>query len=154
MKRECKKLLQELQEIKAGKSYGTMAPHKAVLLLTVLDLIEEGVMTLHQIKYDDILKSGFRRRFNEIIGIQKNISVAEPFWHLRTSSFWVHRVRTEMAELYDATSTSGGGDKRIKEMIEYASFAYYARRALMDKDCLKCVRESLLTMCNERKIKR
>jgi predicted restriction endonuclease len=43
-----------------------------------------------------------------------------PFFHLRTSGFWYHKVRPERQKDYDKLTTTGGGLQMIEEYIEYA----------------------------------
>ncbi len=143
----CEELRRQLLDMRLGKSGGKTAPHKAVLLLVVIDLIEQGVMDFHHIEYNSTLKEQFRKMFAEVVGKQKYMSAAEPYWHLRTSPFWVHRLRPGMEHRYDETRSSGGGDRRIRELIEYASFSYSARRALRSPECRMKVREILLSIC-------
>ncbi|KAA5548347.1 hypothetical protein [Adhaeribacter rhizoryzae] len=46
-----------------------------------------------------------------------------PFFHLRGSYFWNHKVLPNRETGYNILTTSGGGSKRIIENIEYAYFS-------------------------------
>jgi hypothetical protein len=51
-----------------------------------------------------------------------------PFFHLRSSGFWFHKVRPERVQDYQKLSTSGGGLQIIEDHIEYA----YLRQDVYD----------------------
>ena len=47
-------------DLKPNRSSGRASPHKACLLLAVIDLIDEGVLTDNRIPFDASLKDAFR----------------------------------------------------------------------------------------------
>ena len=48
-----------LSDLKPNRSGGRASPHKACLLLAVIDLIDEGVLTDNRIPFDTSLKDAF-----------------------------------------------------------------------------------------------
>ena len=50
---------------KMGANAGNFRPHKALLLLAVVDLFEQGILQSAQIFYNDILKTSFTSRFKQ-----------------------------------------------------------------------------------------
>lgn len=67
-----------------------VAPHKAVLLLAISDLIEEGVLSSPLIPLDDCLNKAFSARWKRHVPINSgfNCMLSYPFFHLASSSFW------------------------------------------------------------------
>ena len=60
--------------------------HKPVMLLTVIDLAERGVLLENKVRYDDTL-DGFREY---AVAIRPDVRLDPwfPFYHLKTSPFW------------------------------------------------------------------
>jgi len=73
-----------------NKSKSKPAPHKAILLLTIIEMIEAGEISSPYIQITAALKNNFKRVWNanvpNCLGYEPRISY--PFFHLSTSSFW------------------------------------------------------------------
>ena len=66
-------------------SRGT-APHKPLLLLTIIELIERGQMYENKIYYSPDLERTFKKYWDKVIGW--NYSIARPFFFLKSDGFW------------------------------------------------------------------
>lgn len=69
---------------------GVKAPHKAIMLLSVIDLVECGVITSNQIEFSERLELQFQHNWSRYVG-QSDIfqpRVGTPFWHLNNEPFW------------------------------------------------------------------
>lgn len=82
------KYIRLFQRINVSHRQGEKAPHKAVLLLTVMSLIESGDQKDRRIEFSDILKERFKAIWTEYIGDSRifNPEVAMPFWYLKNES--------------------------------------------------------------------
>lgn len=71
-------------------TFGQIAPHKPVLLLSVLDLIETGVITSNHIYYTRQLDSQFRQNWIRYVAYLEGHSArsSTPFFHLSFEPFW------------------------------------------------------------------
>lgn len=73
-----------------NKNKSKTAPHKAILLLTIIDMIEAGEISSPFIQITDSLKDNFKRVWNtnvsSCIGYEPRLSY--PFFHLLSSPFW------------------------------------------------------------------
>lgn len=73
-----------------NKNKSKTAPHKAILLLTIIDMIEAGVISSPFIQITDSLKDNFKRVWNanvsSCLGYEPRLSY--PFFHLSSSPFW------------------------------------------------------------------
>ncbi len=69
---------------------GKNAPHKAVLLLSIMELVEEGVINNPRIELTEKLESTFGRVWKRYIGASLIFTpkVATPFWHMQTEPFY------------------------------------------------------------------
>ena len=73
-----------------AKIAGKQAPHKAVLLLSIMDLVEAGIITSPRVELTEALERTFARVWKRYIGssIIFTPKVATPFWHLQNESFY------------------------------------------------------------------
>lgn len=143
---DCKRFLRDIERMRRGRSGGRPAPHKPLLLLTVLGMAERHQLSLDRIEYTEGLKREFDEIFDSVRGPGNYRNPAQPFWHLRTSPFWGHKLRPGKEREYAETTTSGWGEKRLQEIIEYAYLADYARRALAERECWAAVEFLLKTI--------
>lgn len=68
---------------------GQKAPHKAVLLLSVIELIEEKTISSPCIPLSDDLISRFNRNWKAHVHSDKfSPTITTPYWHLQNESFW------------------------------------------------------------------
>ncbi|MER3555222.1 MAG: hypothetical protein C4331_12995 [Meiothermus sp.] len=107
----------ELSSIRRGGRAGHERPHKLIMLL---DLFEDDLLGDNRIYLDDNLISRFKQHFSRYKAKDDLCQPAPPFFHLRSSSFWHHKILPGKEEEYKKTSTTGGGRKRIDELIEYS----------------------------------
>jgi hypothetical protein len=95
------------------------SPHKVALLLAVSDLIEDGTIIENRIPFDQKLKESFTRHFNTFAGSGDRDNPHLPYFHLRSSGFWHHRVKLGRGDIYFGLTTAGGPGA-IDKNIEYA----------------------------------
>lgn len=75
--------------LNTAKRAGKKAPHKAVLLLSIIDLISEGVITTREIKLTDELINKFDALWNKFVKDDSyNCNITAPFWHMQNEPFW------------------------------------------------------------------
>lgn len=63
------------------------APHKPLMLLAVMDLIEAGVITENLITYDERLLSTFDLYWQRCVG-SRPTNPLQPFWYMKGDGFW------------------------------------------------------------------
>ena len=82
-----------------AKIAGKQAPHKAVLLLSIMDLVEAGIITSPRVELTEDLEGTFARVWKRYIGtsILFTPKVATPFWHLQNEPFY--RLYTNNGQL-------------------------------------------------------
>lgn len=73
-----------------AKIAGKNAPHKAVLLLAIMDLVEAGIIDSPIIVLTEKLESDFSQVWKRYIGTSLIFTpkVATPFWHMQTEPFY------------------------------------------------------------------
>lgn len=68
---------------------GQKAPHKAVLLISVIELIEEKTISSPCIPLSDDLISRFIRNWKAHVNSDIfSPTITTPYWHLQNESFW------------------------------------------------------------------
>jgi len=64
------------------------APHKPFLLLSIMDLIAQGLITKNFIEPSFELLDTFNTYWNSVMPLGTKTSMAYPFYHMRTEPFW------------------------------------------------------------------
>jgi len=82
--------IEAFKNLKTNNKYGRKSPHKAVLMLTIIELYEQNILTDNEIHYDDILKKTFLKVWNQVLPNEKKFQSEAylPFWYLQSNRFW------------------------------------------------------------------
>src|SRR4028118_179275 len=73
-------------KIRIDRARGSPAPHKPLLLLAVIDLIEQGAILENKIEPSPQLVESFLKYWN-LLSIEKP-RIFLPFYHLKSDKFW------------------------------------------------------------------
>ena len=81
---------QQLTHLSTAVIMGRQAPHKAVLLLAIMDLIEDGNITAPHIVLTKELEKAFESEWHRFIGapLVFKCVIATPFWHMKNEPFY------------------------------------------------------------------
>lgn len=95
------------------------APHKPVLLLSIIQLISKGIITTNRIFITAELLLAFKQNWNQLVktGHTRNFSL--PFFHLRSEPFW-YLVAKPGKEVVTTSSNSIKSFKNLNETIAFA----------------------------------
>lgn len=113
------------QKLNVSHRKGYKAPHKAILLLAVMSLVESGDLVNNKVEFSDALRERFRDIWAEFIGDSPlfNPEVAMPFWHLRNeASIWkLIPVNNSVETIFALSqSTPNSSLKAIRQYVKYA----------------------------------
>ncbi len=98
---------------------GEKSPHKVAMLLAVLDLVDRGTIVENRIDFDQSLKEAFSHQFGLLASEMDRDNPHLPYFHLRSSGFWHHRIKPGKSASYsNLTTVTGAGT--ISEVITYA----------------------------------
>lgn len=82
--------------LNTAKMKGLAAPHKPLLLLSVLDLIETGIIKTNIIDLSDVLINRFKENTKIYIGTSTIFTpnIGYPYFHLSSEPFWklIHKL--------------------------------------------------------------
>ncbi|WP_027449528.1 hypothetical protein [Xylanibacter brevis] len=82
--------IETFKNLRTNNKYGRKSPHKAILMLAVIELYEQNVLTNNEIFYDDKLKSMFLKVWNRVLPNETlfHPDAYMPFWYLQSDCFW------------------------------------------------------------------
>ena len=82
--------IEAVKNLKTNNKWGRKSPHKAVLMLTVIELYEKNVLMDNEIRYDETLKSTFLKMWNMVLPNEPlfHPDAYLPFWYLQSDNFW------------------------------------------------------------------
>ena len=137
--------VEQLTSLKTAKIMGKNAPHKAVMLVSVIDMIQAGLISGEEIYFTEGLQRMFKLNWIRYIGeslIFKPVP-ATPFWHLGNEPFWALQ-RTDGGKIEDVKNTPSGGaltsmgifatiDKELIALLKDDSTSDMLRGLLVDK---------------------
>ncbi len=128
------RLFYHIDGIRRAKSHGRSKPHKLVLLLAAIDLVEKGVVTDNKFFFGEQLIRRFNELFAAVAQPEDWRQVAPPFFHLKSDGFWIHVPREGRELDYSRLKTSGGGWRRILENIDHAEFVPWAWEVVVQEE--------------------
>ena len=100
---------------------GQKAPHKPILLLSVIDLIETGVITDCFIPFSQEIESQFMRLWIRYIGVSDSFQPKSsvPFWHMDYEPFWDLILKDGVVKSFDelAEERAYGDFKKMQKVV-------------------------------------
>ena len=134
------KYVQKMKRLRVDRAHG-VAPHKPLLLLAVIELIERGQNPDNKIFLSPDLAETFIKYWLKITEGRPNIGL--PFFHLKSDGFWHlhpnagYEKVLEVADRITAVS-------RLREVIEYASLDNDLFVLLTDAGDREIIRQTLI----------
>ncbi len=120
--------LSELAHLRVYKKGSRIAPNKAVLLLAVCDLVEQGIITRPFIPLDGKLENAFKTQWMMYVPNSEPSpsDLSYPFFHLSSSEFWqlkktsMHIGQTEYSSLESLKRDYSGAniDEELFDLIK------------------------------------
>ena len=135
--------MDQLTAMRMNRQNGHISPHKAIMMLAVIDLIASGETNGNQIVYGPELLEHFRRYFDVVKTDADSCTPLNPFWHLRTEPFWHHAVHESKKPVYDVMDRPRGAnvmlqvvdaaflDDELFAALQQSSMRQQIRRALI-----------------------
>lgn len=118
------------------------APHKALLILSVIDLVEQGVISDSRIVLNSILEKQFKH--NVILYVGNNSAydpkINYPYYHMQSEPFW-ELVSTTATPVLDISNYS---ISNLKKHIAYARIDTELQELLKDSSARVKLRDVLI----------
>ena len=134
------KYVQKMKRLRVDRAHG-VAPHKPLLLLAVIELIERGQILENKISLSPDLAETFIKYWSKITEGRPNIGL--PFFYLKSDGFWHLHPNTgyeKVLEVADRITTIS----RLREVIEYASLDNDLFVLLTDAGGREIIRQTLI----------
>ena len=114
------KYSKQFKKLRRGPVKGMgKAPHKPVLLLSIIQLIAKGIITTNKIFIDSHLMLAFKNNWKLLVHTGHSQNFALPFFHLRSEPFW-HLVTKPGKQLSLTSSKSIKSFNSLNESIAFA----------------------------------
>lgn len=111
--------LQKFSKLKQGITKFGKAPHKAVMLLSVLQLFKSKVIRQNRIEVSPELVFLFKTNWSALVQTDNVCNFALPFWHLKGEPFW--HLKAKMG--YDKMIHSKVSVSSLGVLNQYAQYA-------------------------------
>ena len=132
--------VEKMKRLKIDRAHGS-APHKPVLLLSVIALIEDGQIHENVIACSEELKDTFFRYMSRLSDRRANIAL--PFFHLKSDKFWHHHPNPGREEELRA-ARKVRTLSRLHELISHVSLDDELFVLLSDSVSREKIRQALI----------
>jgi putative restriction endonuclease len=135
--------LKKITNLRTGLSYGHVKPHKPIMMLSILSMIENRKITSNRIDYSPNLLELFKRFFDIVRSEQDALNPLLPFFYLRGDGFFHHKPFDGEEQSYRALSDPGS-IKKLTGIVEYAYFNEELWAYLRDQKALNTLRDAII----------
>lgn len=109
------------KNLSTGVQNGKKLPHKAVLLMSILTLIENGTITENKIHLNKTIANTFASTWGDYLHNSKIPSVWIPFWYMKSESFWHFKALADENILQNLLCFAGHPSVgQMRNVIKYA----------------------------------
>lgn len=134
----------KFNKLRVDRSKGKPAPHKAILLLAVIDGIEKNQISNNEIRITPELVAAFKDIWHKLVPdgcFTPNFSL--PFYHLKSDGFWFLKILLSR-ELILTTSHSIKSFAQLKQVIDYAYLDDDLYEFLLNEHTRQILKQTLL----------
>lgn len=115
--------VEAFEDLKANEKYGRKTPHKAILLLTIIEMYETNEISANEIRYNQTLVNTFHKVWSRTLPNDASYYVDAylPFWTMKNEGFWHFvpvRGKEDILSFYKENNRRPTEGK-IKECIDY-----------------------------------
>ena len=134
------KYVQKMKRLRVDRAHG-VAPHKPLLLLAVIELIERGQIQENKISLSPDLAETFIKYWSKVTDRKPNIAL--PFFHLRSDGFWHLHPNAGYEKVLDVADRITA-ISRLREVIAYVSLDDDLFVLLTDASNREIIRQTLI----------
>lgn len=137
--------LERLYNLRRDKSGKHERPHKPVLLLSIIDLLDRQIIQSNQIPLSDELIRTFKRYFAVVRQRNDQPTIQNPFFHLSGDKFWQLVPATGESQIYREGATGGSPSvAELRRRVAYGRFGDGMWDLLSDSTARRQLREALI----------
>jgi len=116
---EISKYVNAFKKLKRGVTQYGKAPHKVVMLLSVLQAFQNKLIYRNQIFISPELILLFKSNWNELVATNHVCNFALPFWHLKGEQFW-HLTANAGYSNFIQMKESVSGINQLNNIVDFA----------------------------------
>lgn len=136
------KYINAFEKLRVDRTHG-VAPHKPILLLSVLQNIYNGVQTSSRVYLSPELVALFKSNWNSLVTTKHECRISYPFYHLKSSKFW--RLIPKYGHInIDTLSNAVKNLANLEAAIEYALIDDELFNLIKDKENNLILQRTLL----------
>jgi putative restriction endonuclease len=133
--------LHKIKSLRLGRARGTVAPHKPLLLLTIIDLIEQGSISRNRIEPSPQLVETYLSYYSQVgAGWPRPFL---PFFHLKTSGFWHLHARKGQEGVLNAAHAFKSMS-HLSSVVSHASLDDELFALLLDPAAREVIRQTII----------
>lgn len=137
--------LERLYNLRRDKRGSHERPHKPVLLLSIIDLLDRGLVSGNAVPLSDELNSTFKRIFAIVRRQDDQPTIQNPFYHLSGDRFWQLVPQPGREPIYREGQASGAPSvRKLREWVRHGRFDAGLWRLLVDDFPRHQLREALI----------
>lgn len=127
---ELRHYIDAFSSLHTAKVKGYKAPHKAVLLLAIIDLVEENFILSTCIELTDELNEKFNEIWHRYLGVSAIFepNICKPFFHMQHESFWRLVENDEVVSGMAAEPNLWVASKKVRKDLPKGSYSIEAMR--------------------------
>ena len=132
--------------LKCDNSKGK-APHKGILLLTIIDLYERKLIKGNRINITEELVKHFTFNWNKFVNTEHYKNFALPFYHMKGEPFWQLIYKDEFSDFF-LNPKKIKSIKELKEKVNYALLDEELSILLLKNEGRSILKETLIEAFN------
>ena len=103
----CSSYVEMFRNLSTGIKKGRKQPHKAVLLMSILELVGSGIIVDNKFELNKTIVSSFATIWDSFELGPKIPSVWIPFWYMKSEPFWHFKASTDESILQNQLRFAG-----------------------------------------------
>lgn len=137
--------LERLYNLRRDKSGSHERPHKPALLLSIINLLDRGVITDNAVPLSDELVVTFKRYFAVVRRENDQPTIQNPYFHLCGDKFWHLMPEAGERQIYQEGATSGAPSvAELRRRVAYGKFDDRMWQLLSEPVARHQLREALI----------
>ncbi len=111
------------KNLKTSYKSSKKSPHKAILLLSIIEMYEKNVLSTNMIPYDDTLKGYFQKVWKKVLNDDTifHVDISSPFWYMESEPFWhivPYRGKEDILKLLRDVNVKPS-ETKLKDCVNY-----------------------------------
>ena len=121
--REVARYVKMFANLSVNRRFGRKAPHKAIMLLSVIDLISTKQICTNKVEFSKLLEDCFLKNWKKHVGVSSLFlpKAGTPFWHMNSEPFWrLVPIEEDTERLIILQMGNPTSARTIRQHIRYA----------------------------------